>query len=512
MFKEFYDEVTFNDSKPYLETLRGKVGDTKSRGLYVTVIQNNVIIDDLTGLSMDFVFLKPDGTKGINEGEVAGERFRIDYTNQVFAVEGIVKGELVLRGASGEKITSRDLTLLVTQSIVDGEIISKDERGILDRAFELAEDMIPRIELIDIDLLENVQGELEYIKSNLPIGTLPTDKEGHPGNTHLIKGDKANGFYGFVRPEDMGAFESGKEYNGANLALEIGLSAGVAFNSNVPLMKFSRGGKVLFVPLTGYRHSVPWDHIYNAGAVYGTNDDGFLPPAGRAGTQLSIVAGNTIKTTKGDFLGDKSAADDYADTVGAVGDTLVLKDWPNEDNNKEVTITAITNDEIVIGETLIPEAGAKKSRLYNKKNVVRQNKTVTIGGKQYRVRLMKGAGTNPTDSYTDADRGAIGSDNEWNDLILPLHEHAKIGNWIYPAYAKNSEGAAIEDWGAGLTDEDLRTHNKYGAGSYTWCQENLDDITYRRVYRGLYGASRLGSHFSWGADGDFCFRPVLEAL
>lgn len=334
----------------------------------------------------------------------------------------------------------------------------------------------------------------------------------HPGGKTLVKGDKENGFYGFVQPEDMGFFEGGREYNGANLALEIGLSSGTAFNSDVPLMKFSRNGKVLFIPLTGYRYSIPWDEIYKAGAVYGTNDDGFLPPMGRSGTQLSIVSGNTIQTTKGDFLGDKSSASDYADTVGVVGDKLVLKGWARDENNREVTITSITNDRIVVSETLTPESGGKESRFYNRKNIVRQDKIVTIGGKKYRVRLIKGAGNNPTDSYSDGDRGATGVDNEWNDLILPLHEQAKLSNWTYPQYAKNAAGAAIEDWEVGLTDENLRTHHRYGVGNCTWCQETRDDTTYRRVFRGYYGASYLSSYRSWLVNSYYCWRPVLESL
>ena len=170
MFKEFYNHIVFNHDKPYLQTLSGKTGDTKSRGLYVTVIQNNVVIDDLTGLKMDFVFSKPDGTIGINAGVIDNGKFRIDYTNQVFAVEGIVKGELVLKGATTEQITSRDFKMLVHQSIVDAELISKDERGILDEAFELAETLIPRIELIDIDLLENVQGEIIAARTSTVTG------------------------------------------------------------------------------------------------------------------------------------------------------------------------------------------------------------------------------------------------------------------------------------------------------------------------------------------------------
>lgn len=359
---------------------------------------------------------------------------------------------------------------------------------------------------------EDMTQEINVIKSQINVTKLKTDLGEHPGSWYLAKGDITNGFYGFIQPTEMGTFEDGKVYNGVNLALAIGLSSGTAFNSDVPLMKFSRNGKVLFVPLTGYRHSVPWDEIYKRGAVYATNDDGFLPPMGRSGNQLSIVEGNKIQSTAADFLGDKSAEQDYADTVGAVGEELILKGWTTEANNIEVTITEITTNSITVSETLTPEIGSKKSRFYNKKNVVKQDSVVTIGGKQYRVRLIKGAGDNPTDSYANSDRGSTGIGNEWNDLILPLHEHAKVGDWIYPAYAKNATGGAIVDWGVGLTDENLRTHNTYGAGSYTWSQETQNLTTYRRVTRGYSGASSLSSRFSWYVNSYVCWRPVLESL
>lgn len=339
-----------------------------------------------------------------------------------------------------------------------------------------------------------------------------------PGSKTLIRGDLQAGFYGFVQPDEMGLIvgnPDGKQnYSGTNLALALGLSSGTAFNSDVPLMKFAYEGKTKFIPLTGYRHSAPWDKIYEAGIAYETTDEGFLPPAGRCGTDLSIDASdNSINTTTQHFLGDKSSGMDYADTVGAVGDTLILKGW-SEANNKTVTITSITDTKIIVsGASLVTEAGGKQSRFYNEAKKVNQGKTVAIGGKTYRVYLMKGAGTNPTDSYADADRGAAGPDNMWNKLILPLHEHAKLGNWRYPAYAVDEAGGVItSDWGIGLTDENLRTHYNYGAGSYSWCQENLDTLSWRRVIRGYNGTSSLGDYISWNAGSNFCWRPVLDAL
>ena len=346
------------------------------------------------------------------------------------------------------------------------------------------------------------------------------DLTNSPGPKTLLKGDTQAGFYGFVSPSEMGLIHSNpegkREFNGANLALALGLSSGTAFNSNVALMKHHYKGKVQFEPLTGYRHSILWDNIYNAGIAYDTADEGFLPPTGRVGTNLTIDASdNSINCTTQRFLGDKSAAQDYADTIGAVGDTLVLKGWAKEANNKSVTIVSITDAKIVVsGATLESEVGGKKSRFYNNAKKVNQGKTIIIGDKTYKVYLMKGAGTNPTDSYADTDRGAAGPDNMWNKLILPLHEHAKLGNWLYPTYAVDEAGVKITlDWGVGLTDENLRTHYDYGVGSYTWCQETLDTVSWRRVYRGGIGASFLNGSNSWSASNKpFCWRPVLEAL
>lgn len=345
------------------------------------------------------------------------------------------------------------------------------------------------------------------------------DYTNSPGSKVLIRGDSEAGFYGFIQPSDMGLITTNpaesQAYNGANLALALGISAGTAFNSDIPLMKFAYKGKTLFIPLTGYRHTIPWDTIYNAGAAFETADEGFLPPTGRCGTGLSInAADNSINTTTQRFLGDKTSATEYADTVGAVGDTLILKGWAKEANNKTVTIVSITNTKIVVsGATLESETGGKKSRFYNNAKKVTQGKTLKISDKTYKIYLPKGAGDNPTDSFADADRGAVGANNMWNELILLLHEHAKTGNWNYPAYAKDKDGnTIISDWGIGLTDENLRTHYNFGSGSYTWCQEVIDNATWRRVIRGSYGASYLYNYNSWNASINVCWRPVLEAL
>ena len=345
---------------------------------------------------------------------------------------------------------------------------------------------------------ENMDRMTEALEKQVAINEV-VDRSGSPGNNKLLAGSKNAGFLGFV--------PSAEFISGTALASALGISAGTSINADTPWIKYIWKGKVCFTPLKPIRHSTTWDDIYAAGAVYATGNEGTLPPMGRMGTGLSIDAtDNSINTTTQHFLGDKLEGTDYADTVGEVSDTLVLKGWSKSANNKSVTIESITDTKIVVsGATLETESGNKLSKLYKSTNAVTQNKTVTIGDLTYAVRLFRGASNNPTDSYDNADRDSIGPDNEWNAIILPLHEHAKLQNWTYPEYI-----GTVEDWGVYLTDKDLVTHNTHGSGSYTWCQDVQDLTSWRRVFRGFYGASLLFSNYSWYVVSNYGFRPVLE--
>ncbi|MGY0692992.1 hypothetical protein ACW2QC_09415 [Virgibacillus sp. FSP13] len=136
-------------------------------------------------------------------------------------------------------------------------------------------------------------------------------------------------------------------------------------------------------------------------------------------------------------------------------------------------------------------------------------KTITIGGRQYKVRLMRGAENNPANSFNDADKDAIGS--EWNNLMLPIHARASSGEWSYPQYVGD-----VDDWGIGFTDEDLLTSSDYGNGYTSWCQEVNDTTTTRRVARGGGIVSKGAEHIQSGTHDFYSiaygWRPVLELL
>ena len=334
-----------------------------------------------------------------------------------------------------------------------------------------------------------------------------TDPTNAPGSKVLVAGNRKRGFYGFVQPWEFGQIEGNpankRDFDGANLAIAIGLTAGTAQFSDTPWMKFSIDGDIAFVPLKPIRYSAPWNNIYNQGAVYGDDSIGVNPPNGRAGIRLYVDGATNSFREDSRADGDgflRSGAE-----IAGVGDTIITRNFKNAANNGEFTVQSITDSAITVSGSLVSEAkGNPKANIYNKKDAVTQNRKIKTGGNEYRVRLLKGASQDPLNSYLDADRDMVGDNNEWNTLILPMHERAKAGTWNYKAYAGD-----VEYWVLDLTDKDLHTHNSYGLGTYSWTQETSDDVSWARVLRGSYGASSASQSNSWHTWDDSGWRPAL---
>lgn len=82
-----------------------------------------------------------------------------------------------------------------------------------------------------------------------------------PGPSSLIGGNLQAGFYGEVPASEF--------ITGDELARLIGLTAGESQNSNEPWLKFSYLGKTEFIAKKTFRHSISWEDINKADAVYG---------------------------------------------------------------------------------------------------------------------------------------------------------------------------------------------------------------------------------------------------
>lgn len=132
-------------------------------------------------------------------------------------------------------------------------------------------------------------------------------------------------------------------------------------------------------------------------------------------------------------------------------------------------------------------------------------RTITILGKKYSVRLIKGKTEGKQDEMNQI-KGKINHNSEWNRLMLPIHQNAP-NNWKFP----ENVNSPTEDWNIGYTDSDLLTNDKYGDGSYTWCQEHGEQQS-TRLYRGKEGVSYSESFDMSNDYSGYGWRPVLELV
>lgn len=109
-----------------------------------------------------------------------------------------------------------------------------------------------------------------------------------PGSKTLQYGDQAQGFYGEVLSTEF--------MLGSLIATGIGLGSGTVQNDSTPWLKFSLDGRILFIPKLPIRHSISWNSIYQAGAVYGDGTTGLHPTgAPKAQTAQIVINGYTFK-------------------------------------------------------------------------------------------------------------------------------------------------------------------------------------------------------------------------
>ncbi|HZK01170.1 MAG TPA: hypothetical protein VFC79_14220 [Tissierellaceae bacterium] len=142
------------------------------------------------------------------------------------------------------------------------------------------------------------------------------------------------------------------------------------------------------------------------------------------------------------------------------------------------------------------------------------DKTVVIGGKTYKVTLMRA--TNPTNdpkTTTSESGGEINHYSEWNRLMCQIHEEAINGSWGYPNNIESDIGILDHSLGSGsqgmYSNADLIVAS--GDGRYSWCQEMSTSAPYR-LSRGAPGVSNSVASVSSEASVADGWRPVLRLV
>ena len=144
------------------------------------------------------------------------------------------------------------------------------------------------------------------------------------------------------------------------------------------------------------------------------------------------------------------------------------------------------------------------------------DKTVVIGGKTYKVTLMRASEpSNDPKTVVSANIGVVNHHSEWNRLMCQIHEQAINGSWGYPDNIESDIGTLEHSLGSGsqgmYNDNDLLTHSTHGSGSYSWCKE-MGTTTSGRRYRGHNGVSYSYYNTSSSAYPNYGWRPVLRLL
>lgn len=142
----------------------------------------------------------------------------------------------------------------------------------------------------------------------------------------------------------------------------------------------------------------------------------------------------------------------------------------------------------------------------NAANCVYGDRVINIQGKYYKIMLLRGIGKEiQQDARKCIDRikGTDCYNSMWNRLMLAIHVNAP-NNWD-----KENVKIPTSNWQVGYTDIDLGANQS--DGSYTWCQETINDNFHRQV-RGYYNISFSGIDVSGAVSRQYGWRPCLKLV
>lgn len=135
-------------------------------------------------------------------------------------------------------------------------------------------------------------------------------------------------------------------------------------------------------------------------------------------------------------------------------------------------------------------------------------KTISLLGKNYQVRLLKGSSSAIAEDTIGGYDHPTTHGSEWNRLMY----HIVAKPFTEPKTTLASEGITEGDW-SNYTDIELSLHRSSpDNGEGCWCQERQTSSTAYRILRGYYGVSFIFRESSGYATASYGWRPVLELI
>lgn len=142
----------------------------------------------------------------------------------------------------------------------------------------------------------------------------------------------------------------------------------------------------------------------------------------------------------------------------------------------------------------------------NTANAVYGDRTIEINGESFKVRLLKGAASDPTVSGGGHDLEKTWG-SEWNRLMYPLVPNPTNT----PTHPISGEGIHYGEWG-NYTEAQLNVGSSGGNGRYSWCQETDAGNSGVRIVRGTVGLSYISLVGFSSVSTLYGWRPVLELI
>lgn len=177
-------QLVIDIDKKNNETVQSVQYDTNTRFIHINLVSNSIPFD-ITGCSVKISGTKPDGTAIFNNCTVvnAKEGFvEVELTEQINAVEGLVKCELKLYNGTGV-LTTKQFNIYVTASVTSKTITSSNEFKALTEALDKVQSIDDRFESLTEEAVKEataveIQKQIEAgTMANLTIGDGTITKE-----------------------------------------------------------------------------------------------------------------------------------------------------------------------------------------------------------------------------------------------------------------------------------------------------------------------------------------------
>lgn len=330
-----------------------------------------------------------------------------------------------------------------------------------------------------------------------------------PGNFDFLKGNMNLGYFGwygessFDREEQ--AYPTRQDVINA-LTVPSGFSLGTNLADD-GWLKFAYKGKILLVAKQPLTRSVSWESIYMAGAAYGSGTTGpyntryqVVPPDPDAKINIQGAASPSEVNTAAGTANQrpyKIDGTEGGETAYFNGEYYIWWDgtdtWHISDAKGSGVIQYSRQDPSPFG-SYANVGGTGEVEAYEiTGSLVLQNATLTKAGFKYKIRLMKGASENPSNT----------SGGEWNDLMYRVSADDPL----------SMEGDLWDDFTDGLEERGICVGNDE-LGRRSWVQETHSTSVYpeRRVVRGFSSVSSFRRNSASYGDTTIGWRPVLELI